>query len=94
MNTIVCGTLVFRPEYGGVENPNAALGKVIASLRHSAHISQEELADRAAIHRTYVSQVERGLKSPTITVLFKLAKALNTTPSKILRQLETDLRNA
>jgi len=71
-----------------VENPNAALGKVIAALRQSADLSQEELADRAAIHRTYVSQVERGLKSPTIVVLFRLAKALNTTPSKILKQLE------
>jgi transcriptional regulator with XRE-family HTH domain len=74
-----------------VENPNAALGKVIAALRKSARLSQEELADRAAIHRTYVSQVERGLKSPTIVVLFRFAHALDTTPSKILRQLEIKL---
>lgn len=72
-----------------MENPNVAFGKVIAALRQAAHLSQEELADRAAIHRTYVSQVERGLKSPTIVVLIRLAQALNTTPSKILRQFET-----
>jgi transcriptional regulator with XRE-family HTH domain len=51
-------------------------------------MSQEELADRATIHRTYVSQLERGLKSPTLAIMFKLAKALGTSPSKILHTLE------
>ena len=79
-----------RLNYRGVPNANAALGRKISDLRKSAGISQEELADRASIHRTYVSQLERGLKSPTITidVLVKLAKALDTTPSKIMRMLE------
>jgi transcriptional regulator with XRE-family HTH domain len=54
-------------------------------------MSQEELADRAAIHRTYVSQLERGLKSPTVAILLDLAKALNTSPSKILRSVETGI---
>ncbi|WP_312010636.1 helix-turn-helix domain-containing protein [Bradyrhizobium japonicum] len=72
-------------------NPNIAFGKLVASLRQSAQLSQEELADRAAIHRTYVSQLERGLKSPTLVTLFRLSKALGTTPSKLVRQLETDL---
>ncbi|WP_354134193.1 helix-turn-helix transcriptional regulator [Bradyrhizobium sp. S3.9.1] len=72
-------------------NPNIAFGKLVASLRQSAQLSQEELADRAAIHRTYVSQLERGLKSPTLVTLFRLSKALDTTPSKLVRQLETDL---
>jgi len=71
-----------------VPNANVTLGKIISDLRKSAGISQEELADRASIHRTYVSQLERGLKSPTIAILVKLAKALDTTPSKIMRMLE------
>ena len=71
-------------------SPNITLGKIIAGLRHSAGLSQEELADRAGIHRTYVSQIERGLKSPTIVMLLKLSKALETTPSKIMRQLEAE----
>jgi transcriptional regulator with XRE-family HTH domain len=74
-----------------VTNPNIAFGKLIADLRQSAQLSQEELADRAAIHRTYVSQLERGLKSPTLVTLLRLSKALGTTPSKLVRQLETDL---
>jgi transcriptional regulator with XRE-family HTH domain len=72
-----------------VSSPNVIFGKVIASLRQSAEISQEELADRAGIHRTYVSQIERGIKSPTIVMLLKLSKALDTTPSKIMRLFET-----
>jgi transcriptional regulator with XRE-family HTH domain len=72
-----------------VKNSSIAFGKIIADLRQTAGFSQEELAERAAIHRTYVSQIERGLKSPTITMLFKLAAALETTPSKILKQVET-----
>lgn len=72
-------------------SPNTAFGKIIASLRQAARLSQEELAERADIHRTYVSQIERGLKSPTIVMLFRLSKALQTTPSKLMRQLETEL---
>lgn len=64
------------------------LGKIIAKLRRDQELSQEELADRAGIHRTYVSLLERGLKSPTVSMLFKLAKALHTTPSKILKLVE------
>ncbi len=63
----------------------------IAALRRTARLSQEELAERAAIHRTYVSQIERGLKSPTIVMLFRLAKALDTTASKVLKQLENEI---
>ena len=72
-------------------SPNAAFGKIIAGLRQAAKLSQEELAERADIHRTYVSQIERGLKSPTIVMLLRLSKALETTPSKLMRQLEIEL---
>lgn len=58
----------------------------------AAALSQEELAYRAGIHRTYVSQVERGLKSPTITVVLQLSKALDTMPSEIMRLFENDMR--
>ncbi len=77
-----------------MKNPNVAFGKIVAGLRLSARISQEELADRAGIHRTYVSQIERGLKSPTIVMLLKLAKALDTPASKIVRHLEVELADA
>ena len=74
-----------------MSSPNVIFGKIIARLRQSAGISQEELADRAGIHRTYVSQIERGLKSPTIVMLLRLSKALNSAPSKLIRLLETEI---
>jgi transcriptional regulator with XRE-family HTH domain len=74
-----------------VSNPNVIFGKIIAELRQSARFSQEELAHRAGIHRTYVSQIERGLKSPTLVMLLKLAKALDTSASKIMRQVEAGI---
>ena len=66
----------------------ATLGKIIREIRQSQGLSQEELADHAQIHRTYVSQLERGLKSPTIAVLLQISRALGTRSSKILRRLE------
>lgn len=65
-----------------------SFGSVVTELRHAAGLSQEALADRAGVHRTYVSQLERGLKSPTLTVLFKLGDALAVRPSKLLLMLE------
>lgn len=64
------------------------LGKIISTLRRRAEMSQEKLAERAGIHRTYVSQLERGLKSPTVTMLARVAKALNMRPSQIMRLVE------
>lgn len=72
-------------------NINSAIGKSICKLRVDLGISQEELAERAGIHRTYVSQLERGIKSPTLVVLIKIAKALDTKPSRLLRLVEDKL---
>ena len=52
------------------------LGKAISALRKQAGISQEELAFRASIDRTYISQIERGVGNPSLLVIFKIAQAL------------------
>jgi transcriptional regulator with XRE-family HTH domain len=46
--------------------------------------SQEEFADRAGLHRTYISGLERGIRNPTVTVLEKLAAGLGVPPSRLL----------
>jgi transcriptional regulator with XRE-family HTH domain len=51
-------------------------------------ISQEELAFRAEIHRTYVSQIERGLKSPSLSIMFQLSTALEVKLSELFARLE------
>ena len=54
------------------------VGLNLQRLRREKGLSQEELADRADIHQTYLSGVERGKRNPTITVLQRIAAALGT----------------
>jgi transcriptional regulator with XRE-family HTH domain len=61
---------------------------VVRRRRESAGVSQEELADRAGLHRTYISLVERGLRMPSIGVVHQLASALETTMTSMVRELE------
>ena len=69
-------------------NVNKTLGKVIAELRNDAGKSQESLAFDCGLHPTYISQIERGKKSPTVRVLFLLAEALGVKGSSVLRKAE------
>ena len=62
------------------------LGLVIKRRREVAGLSQEEFADRAQVHRTYVSQLERGIKSPSVRVLAKMAGALGCEAWEMLRE--------
>jgi transcriptional regulator with XRE-family HTH domain len=60
------------------------LAENIKRLRTAAGISQEELADRCGLHRTYVSGVERGVRNPTVSVLEKLAKGLGVSMAALV----------
>jgi transcriptional regulator with XRE-family HTH domain len=62
----------------------ARLGLNVRRLRQEKGWSQEDYADRAGIHRTYVSDIERGARNPTITVVEKLAKALQVNAGALL----------
>jgi transcriptional regulator with XRE-family HTH domain len=53
-------------------------------LRIERQWSQEELADRAGLHRTYLSSLERGLRNPTITVAARIADALGVSIGELL----------
>ena len=55
------------------------LGNAIKEQRYALGISQEELASRAGLHRTYVSEVERGERNPSIVSIEKLAHALEVS---------------
>ena len=61
----------------------AGFGKHLRSLRTKEGLSQEELADRAHIHVTYLSGVERGLRNPSIRNVRRLALAIGV-PTKEL----------
>lgn len=66
-------------------------GLVIRRKRHKLNISQEEFADRANIHRTYVSSIELGKVEVGIGVAYKLAKALNIPLSKLIKETENNI---
>jgi transcriptional regulator with XRE-family HTH domain len=54
----------------------SAFGSHLRTIRKKAELSQEETADRAGIHVTYLSGVERGLRNPSIRNVRRLAQAL------------------
>lgn len=60
------------------------LGHNIRRLRQSQGWSQEQFAFEAGIHRTYISDLERGIRNPTITVVEKLATALGARAGELL----------
>ncbi|MBU6464278.1 MAG: helix-turn-helix transcriptional regulator [Bradyrhizobium sp.] len=60
------------------------VAETVRRARKAAGLSQEELAFEAGLDRTYISQVERGKRNVTIVVLARIAKALETTPDKLL----------
>lgn len=64
------------------------MGQVIASFRHEKGMSQELLSGLAGLDRTHYSKIERGLRSPTIDTLFKIAQALEIPPDQIIREIE------
>lgn len=65
-----------------------AFGQVLRRKREAVNLTQEQLAFEAGLHRTYVSLLERGLKSPTLDVIFRLSKDLHILPSEVIREVE------
>ena len=63
-------------------------GRIVRRRRQHAGVSQEALADRAGLHRTYISLLERGLRNPSLTVVSKLARALGTSMTSLVAELE------
>jgi transcriptional regulator with XRE-family HTH domain len=71
---------------------STVFGQVLREQRLSRELSQEELALAADVDRTFVSQMERGIRQPTITTLMKLAGALGVQPSTLVVRMEKLLR--
>ncbi len=63
-------------------------GKVIRRHRKAKRLSQEELADRSNLHRTYISEIERGLKTVSLLSLFRISKALEVPAYSLVREVE------
>ena len=64
------------------------IGSVIRSRREVAGMSQEALAAEADVHRTYVSQLERGIGNPSLDVLGRIAAVLGSSLTSIVAEWE------
>ncbi len=65
-----------------------AFGKALQARRKGAGLSQEELSFQAGLHRTYISMLERGLRSPTLATIFKVSACLEMRPSALVADVE------
>lgn len=65
-----------------------ALGEAIRRLRLSKDISQEKLALMAEVDRSYVGRIERGDNNVAMLTLVRIAKALNVTLAKLMREAD------
>jgi len=63
-------------------------GQVLRKLRISNKLSQEKLSQECGLDRSFISLLERGLRQPSLTTILLLAKALNTTASKMVYDVE------
>lgn len=58
----------------------------VKAYRHKIGLSQEELAERAGVHRTYIGMLERSEKNVTIYNIERLANALEVEPYRLLQE--------
>jgi transcriptional regulator with XRE-family HTH domain len=65
-----------------------ALGAAIRQARLEKKVSQEELAHRSAIDRSYLSSIERGQQNPGVASLLRVADALEMSASELLRRAQ------
>lgn len=85
MSLIVGGLIAYIGGLpSGMDDVKKRLGRNVARIRHQKGLSQEAFADLADLHRTYVSDIERGVRNPTATVIVKLAEALGVSAGELL----------
>ena len=61
------------------------VGRNVRRVRTKKCLTQEQFADRSGFSQQYISDLERGLRNPTVVTLFELAQALGTTPVQLLK---------
>jgi DNA-binding XRE family transcriptional regulator len=81
--------LVSNPQHPWVSGKlEVAFGQAVRDRRLAAGLTQEGLAEIAQLTRNYVSELERGLKSPTLASVASLAAALDVRPHVLIKAAE------
>jgi transcriptional regulator with XRE-family HTH domain len=65
-----------------------SFANILRQLRTQKGLSQEDFGFKAGVHRTYVSQLERGLKSPSLKTLNKVARVLEISLTDLMALVE------
>lgn len=76
---------------GKVNRFKEEFGMAVRRRRHKLGLSQEDFADKAEIHRTYVSSIELGKVDVGIGTAYKVASALNQPLSKLVKEAENNI---
>jgi len=71
-----------------MENISLLFGKRVKDLRISKKLSQEKLAELSGLHSTYIGQIERGEKSPTIESIYKISVGLGVSMPDFFKNME------
>ena len=71
-----------------------AFGQILRKYRLQQKLSQEKLAELANLDRTYISQIERGLKSPSIPTTLAIAHALGIKAHLLISEVEYELEKS
>lgn len=69
-----------------------ALGKTLRDLRIEKKLTQEFLAEKADIDRTYIYRIEHGLREPTFFVFLDLIEAMKVTPDEFVARLKEEIK--
>ena len=69
----------------GTDDHRRAFGRRVRELRQPLGLSQEGLADRAGLHRTYIGSVERGERNVSLDNIYRLAEALEVHATDLMR---------
>ena len=84
----------YRPNSLNGDSLEILFGKVLQRLRKDKGFSQEELGFESGYHRTYISLLERGKKSPSLKTIFQLANALDVEPSDLIERVQTSCQSS
>ncbi|HEY9793516.1 MAG TPA: helix-turn-helix transcriptional regulator [Candidatus Obscuribacterales bacterium] len=66
----------------------AAFAETVRALRHTKKYSQEEFAERSGLHRTYISDIERGVRNIAFSNIVRISEALDISLSKLMQMVE------
>ena len=71
-----------------------AFGRVVRQRRIDIGLTQEQLGFEAELRRTYISIIELGQQQPSLNTIFKLARALQISPGRLIGLVEDELSRA